>query len=123
MNWENSLFLIPIITGPIYMLMGWIMLKKPPKEINGLFGYRTGSSMASQERWDFAQRYSAREFLKCGGVFTLSAGLGLFIEIPEWLGLVVAILLLLVFTAIPIVQTEKAIKNKFQNQNEMNYGQ
>ena len=122
MHWENPLFLIPIITGPIYMMMGWILLKKPPKEINSLYGYRTGSSMVSQDRWDFAQLFSAREFLKWGSFLTLSAGLGLVVALPEWLGLILALLVMLLFTVIPVVRTERAIKAKFGNQKNLPNG-
>ena len=46
--------------GFIFMLMGIIMFKFPPKSINSLYGYRTASSMQSQTKWDFAQKYSAK---------------------------------------------------------------
>lgn len=49
-----------LAVGFIFMLMGIIMYKFPPKKINGLYGYRTASSMQSQTKWDFAQKYSAK---------------------------------------------------------------
>lgn len=49
-----------LTVGLIFMLMGIIMYKFPPKKINGLYGYRTASSMQSQNKWDFAQKYSAK---------------------------------------------------------------
>lgn len=47
-------------TGVIFILIGLIMYIFPPKKINGLYGYRTSSSMESQEKWDFAQKYGAK---------------------------------------------------------------
>ena len=47
-------------TGLIFIIMGLIMYKFPPKKINSLYGYRTGSSMKNQKKWDFAQKYSAK---------------------------------------------------------------
>lgn len=47
-------------TGIIFMIMGIIMNIFPPKKINSLYGYRTASSMESQTKWDFAQKYSAK---------------------------------------------------------------
>lgn len=35
-------------TGVIFILMGLIMYIFPPKKINGLYGYRTSSSMESR---------------------------------------------------------------------------
>lgn len=42
---ENPLFLIPITSGPLFMIAGLVLLKFPPKKINSLYGYRTNSSM------------------------------------------------------------------------------
>lgn len=53
-------------TGIIFMIMGIIMNIFPPKKINGLYGYRTASSMKSQEKWDFAQKYSAKIMMAIG---------------------------------------------------------
>jgi len=61
---ENPLFIIPILTGFIFSAAGLIMFKYPPKIINSLYGYRTLISMKSQERWDFAQRYSAQKLIE-----------------------------------------------------------
>lgn len=62
-----------LAVGFIFMLMGIIMYKFPPKKINGLYGYRTASSMQSQAKWDFAQKYSAKIMSFIGlGMFALS---------------------------------------------------
>lgn len=113
MNFTNPIFLIPITTGPIYMMAGFLMLKFPPKNINSLYGYRTGSSMDSQEKWDFAQPYSGKVMLQAGAALSLCALLGLFINLSELLGLLLGLVLLTIFTVYPIVKTERAIKRKF----------
>jgi uncharacterized membrane protein len=91
MNFDNQLFLIPIITGPIFVIAGIIMLKFPPKKINSLYGYRTFSSMKSQERWNFSQKYSAQELIKLGFILTLSSLIGLVFDLNENLGIVVGL--------------------------------
>src|SRR5690554_7927889 len=88
---ENPLFLIPVMTGLIFVIAGFVMLKFPPKEINGLYGYRTKSSMKNQERWDFAQNYSAKEMMKLGFVLVLTGIFGLLFEPQEMLGMVIGL--------------------------------
>ncbi len=44
----------------VFYVAGYLLNKYPPKRINSLYGYRTRKSMASQERWDYAQKYSGR---------------------------------------------------------------
>lgn len=38
----------------------------PPKDINGIYGYRTSMSMKNQDTWDFAQRYMGETWQKAG---------------------------------------------------------
>lgn len=62
---ENFLFwLFTLVTAlliPACMLfLGRQFQKKPPRNINSGYGYRTARSMRSQGTWDFAQVYSGR---------------------------------------------------------------
>lgn len=113
MIWTNPLFLIPAILSVVCVAMSIIMRKYPPKQINDLYGYRTTRSMLSQERWDFAQQYAAKEFLKWGTLLSLVALLGLFLEIGRTMGLVVGLLVGIAFVVIPCLLTEKALKDQF----------
>ena len=66
---------IPILfnVGIIFIIVGLLMYKFPPKSINSLYGYRTASSMQSQTKWDFAQKYSAKLMSLIGlGLFIIS---------------------------------------------------
>lgn len=38
------------------LLFGWLWKKKPPKDINALYGYRTSMSTKNQETWNFAHQ-------------------------------------------------------------------
>ncbi len=68
--------------------------------------------MKSQDRWDFAQTYSALEIIKLGGLLIVSSLIG--IVIPKEQGAETAIGLGLVILAavILIIRTEKAIKSE-----------
>lgn len=57
--------LVTALLIPVCMLfLGRHFQKKPPREINSGYGYRTTRSMRSQEAWDFAQRYSGRFWVR-----------------------------------------------------------
>lgn len=113
MTFDNPLFIIPSLTGGIFVIAGIIMLKFPPKEINSLYGYRTSSAMKNKERWTFAQTYSAKEFIKLGVVLALSGLIGLFVHPNENVATVIGLGLMILTTIVLIVRVEKAIKNKF----------
>lgn len=117
MNIENSAFIVCSLCGFIFSVAGTIVWYFPPKEINALCGYRTTNSMKSKERWDFAQKYSAKEMIKWGVLFLLIAVIVLIIDPEDSIG-VIATLILLALTCISLfLKTEKAIKNRFKNIN------
>ncbi len=110
----NSILLIPILTGAIFIIIGLILLKFPPKKINGLYGYRTSSSMKDQERWDFAQNYSAKEIIKLGGLLMLSSLIGLFCKFKESIAIILGVGLLITMVVILLIRVERAIKKNFE---------
>jgi len=116
MNWLNPLFFIPVLSGIIYVISGLFLYKFPPKKINGLYGYRTSNSMKSQERWDFAQIYSAREMTKWGLLLTLIGFIGINIELHLGIGVAIGIGLTILFAIIIILRTEKELKTRFKNE-------
>lgn len=57
---------------PLAMIIfGVVFLRWPPRDINGVYGYRTARSMASQAAWDFAHAYFGRLWLRVGAVMLL----------------------------------------------------
>jgi len=115
-NLDNA-FTLPLgITGIVFIIVSLILMKFPPKKINQIYGYRTSNSMKTQERWDFAQIYSAKIMLKCGVAITIISIFGVFIEdTPSSYLSVLAIVVLLIPVAIMFFKTESAIKRKFGN--------
>ena len=66
MEWFN---LVCDLLVPLIMIgFGWRFMKKPPKDINGAYGYRTSMSMKNQDTWDFAHRTCGRVWLIVGCV-------------------------------------------------------
>ena len=54
----NILIAVIILGFPFYFL------KKPPRKINSIYGYRTPRSMKDQETWDLANRTWAKNLFK-----------------------------------------------------------
>lgn len=63
-------FVLPLTS----LIAGYSSLNNPPKEINGIKGYRTKLSMASQEAWDYANKRMGQLFLK-NSTYMLALGL------------------------------------------------
>ena len=60
------------------IILGRCFVKKPPKNPNHIYGYRTPMSMKNRETWDFAHRCAGRFWQKAGWVtliLTLPAAL------------------------------------------------
>lgn len=120
MDWmiENLLFL-PFLIGIVFMITAGIVYKFPPKKINYLYGYRTTASMKSQERWDFAQRYSSLKMFQAGVVMLLLSFFGLLLPFEENTKFVIGLLLALPSCIFMFFSTERAIKKKFPNDNHV----
>ena len=111
---DNPLFLIPFITGLVFTITGIILFWFPPKKINGFYGYRTFSSMKSQERWDFAQLYAAKELIKSGIILIVFSLIGWIYNPNENTGVVIGMGILIAVIVFLIYSVESAIKNKFK---------
>ena len=77
----NPLFITLGSCGVIFIVMGYFMSKNPPKEINGLYGYRTPRSMKNQSNWDYAQKLGGKFMLIFGFViFLIQITVGYFVS-------------------------------------------
>jgi len=75
---ENNLAgaIVGLICGVCYFVLGLMLFKKPPKKINGIYGYRTPRAMSDPDLWDEAQRYSANLMMQFGVIITVFGVLG-----------------------------------------------
>lgn len=62
----------PQLIGLIFLIMGFIQKRFPPKRINSLYGYRMPSAMKNQETWDEANSFSARYMIKLGLIMIIA---------------------------------------------------
>lgn len=113
MSFGNPAFIVQALTGATLMVVGMITLKWPPQKINWIYGYRTMSSMKSQDRWDFAQRYSAKGMIWFGTIQLLISLFSFFFNPNEGIGVVIGLVLLMTLTIVLIAKTEWKIKKRF----------
>jgi uncharacterized membrane protein len=111
---ENTFFLA-FLVGVIFFIASFISLKFPPKKINYLYGYRTNSSMKSQEIWNFSQRFSSFAMMKSSVVLILLSLTNFFFQLDEKFQLIIGLGLVILATIFVFVSTEKAIKKNFTN--------
>ncbi len=112
---DNMLIFIPLLVGVIFIVAGLVMLMIPPRKINGLYGYRTRNSMVSQERWEFAQKYSAKEMIRSGGLMCLLSTIGLVYKPSENIATGFAIVMMFAILGLLFFRVETAIKKKSPN--------
>jgi uncharacterized membrane protein len=94
-------------------LTGLLLKKYPPKKVNILYGYRTSSSMKSQERWDFSQKYCALLFIRLAVLAVVLSVLALFLNLAKNVAVISGLSVMIFLFIFAIVKTEKAIKAKF----------
>lgn len=109
----SSLGIVPLTTGPIFLIAGFILLKYPPKELNWVYGYRTKRSMRDKESWDFAQRYSAFRMMLYGFLLTLCSLAGFVFHPEEETGIFIGLALMLLMVVLLVVDVERALIKKF----------
>lgn len=113
MNLFAPLLFTPFLVGIIFVLSGFIMLKFPPQNINGFYGYRTPAAMKSQERWDFAQTYASKEMIKLGGVLLLISFSGLLFPHDEKSDAIIGLIITIGGAGSLIASVERANKKRF----------
>ncbi|RED24766.1 SdpI/YhfL family protein [Flavobacterium cutihirudinis] len=96
----------------IFIFVGLIEYIFPPKDRNQK-GYRTKNSLGSQERWDFAQKYSAKMIIISALCSLIISIIGTILHLNDNEGFIAAIIVIVFFIFFIRQKTERAIKNKF----------
>lgn len=66
MGFFIAMFFCNLLIPLTMMITGYMMYKHPPKEINGVIGYRTTRSTKNMDTWRFAHDYCGRLWFKAG---------------------------------------------------------
>ena len=109
----NPLTLILEVTGLIFYVAGYIQFKYPPKKINFLYGYRTTTSIRSQEIWGYSQTLSAKKIQQLGVYLFFGGILAFFINIDHFFAMWIGISLVTGSPVLLIFQLEKELKRRF----------
>lgn len=111
--------LVMVLLLPVTMTcIGNLFMHKPPRTINGIYGYRTARSMASQDAWDFAHRFFGTRCRKLGWWLILPSAAAMLPVLGKGednigtAGIVLTLVQLVFFIA-PIVSTERALAQYF----------
>lgn len=105
------------LSGILLLITSFIFVKFPPKKINGIYGYRTLSSMKDQASWDVAQKVSALYMLKGSSVLVcwqLVTSLIAYFIIPQYKEAVTIVnaIAIVPVLIVMIFKTEKALRKK-----------
>jgi len=109
-----SIFILPLVM----VICGMSYVKRGPKRITKVQGYRSKMSMKNRETWDFAHKYLGDLWFKLGApllAVTSVVSLVVFRESNEkivfWCYVILVIQLVLML--LPVYYTEKALKKNF----------
>lgn len=113
------MLIMDLLTPALMIVFGWVFLKRPPKDINGFYGYRTARSMKNKDTWAFAHKVCGKLWLRVGvvmAVLSVLAAAFFFRKDTETVGTTGGVLCLvqcgvLLLTIIPV---EKTIKENFK---------
>lgn len=113
--------LIMCLIIPITMIgFGKYFLKGGPKDINGVFGYRTSRSMKNKDTWEYAHKISGKIWLVCGlillplSVVAMILFFGKSIDTIGYAGMAITTIQIIIM-ACSIFPTESALKRTFDN--------
>lgn len=112
------MFICNLIVPILLIVAGRMMWKHCPKQINGIYGYRTKRSMKNMDTWKYAHDYCGKLWWKIGWIMLIPTVL---VQIPfihsneNVIGEVGAVLCTIQVIAliISIFPTEAALKKTF----------
>ena len=112
------MLLFTLMTPAMMIGFGRSFFKRPPRDINATFGYRTTMSMKNQETWQLAHRVCGRYWFICGLILLPLSVLPMLFVInrsTETIGMtgMIAVFAQLVPMLCVIIPTEHALRKNF----------
>lgn len=120
MGFFIAMFFCNLLIPLTMIITGYMMYKHPPKEINGVIGYRTTRSTKNMDTWRFAHDYCGRLWFKAGIILFIPS---IAVQIPfagsneDVVGIMTVVvetlqLIVLIGSIFPV---EKALKTNFDD--------
>ncbi|NFK77404.1 SdpI family protein [Clostridium botulinum] len=118
MGFKIFIIVCNLIIPVIMLFFGVRFRKHGPKNINGIYGYRTSMSMKNKETWEFAHQYCGRLWIKLGLIMltiSIIVSVLVFTYVDEAQGIIDLILVTIqtIVLIVSIFPVEKALKNNF----------
>lgn len=91
-----------LIIAVLFIVFGFLLMKYPPKNINGMYGYRTSMSMKNQDTWEISQKHSGFSMLVIGvingifGSWSIIQPMGINNEVAQLLFLLISAIALII---------------------------
>jgi uncharacterized membrane protein len=101
-----------LFPGLLVLMIGGILYKKPPKNINWFWGYRTHYSMRNIRNWREANRFYSKLIMMIG-VLSVIIGWLYFHLLPFLASFLVLIGSMVILFILSILLTEEHLKRKF----------
>lgn len=111
-----NIFQISLLCGICLLAGAAIMYIFPPKKINWFYGYRTVASMKSQERWEFAQRYSTIQMAKASVFMIVISFTGFLFPEAVVARLIGSFVITIAAVCYMFMTTERELKKRFTEQ-------
>lgn len=113
-NFITNIFQVSLLCGICFLAAAALMYIFPPKKINFLYGYRTVASMKSQERWEFAQRYSTIQMVKVSVFMIVVSFTGYFFPDSVTVRLIGSFIITIAGVVYMFITTERELKRRFK---------
>lgn len=112
------IFVCSMLMPVLMIIFGQLFQKRPPGQINSVYGYRTKMSMLNMDTWDYAHRYFGTLWLRIGLLLLLLTGLSMILAFGKSDtvvgvigGVIETIQVLMLF--VPIALTEQELRRRF----------
>ena len=104
--------LFNLLTGPLTLLLGLIVQRKPPRYNNPAYGYRTRQSKQSAAHWDYAHQVIGRLMIAFGLII-----IGIQAIMVWFMGweqtFLISLFIMLFFLILGVILTEDQLKRRF----------
>ena len=109
----SQIFPVAFLCGIIFFIVSVIMYFYPPKKLNAWIGYRTAASLRSQERWDFAQKFSAMVRIKTSLILIAVSLTGYFFPEGDYIRNFGSLVLIILWVRYMMIVTDRELNRRF----------
>ena len=109
----SQIFTVAFFCGIMFFIASVIMYFYPPKKLNAWIGYRTAASLRSQERWDFAQKFSATVRIKASFIMIAISLTGYFLPEGNYIRTFGSVLIIILWERYTVTVANRELNRRF----------